>query len=217
MRPRLPPKFSQDGPQEGRLTEEALKSRSERPKTPPRRPTTPPKKVAAKPATPQKRTSEEAEIPEGPAGPRGSVGKAVRPIPKTPSPQRAVQEMARNDAADRGSAPVRALWPAEERALKDAATRGSAPAKAEAAKAPAATVDLVTPVTDNAGQGDANLVAAQGSGRLSALTVHQPTPVSSQAPTPTSPAGDAVSLANLLLWVFVFGLLPLSLSGLLSS
>ena len=75
VRPRLPPKFSQDGPQEGRLTEEALKSRSERPKTPPRRPTTPPKKAAAKPATPQKRTSEEAEIPEGPAGPRGSVGR----------------------------------------------------------------------------------------------------------------------------------------------
>ena len=142
VRPTLPPKFSQDGPQEGRLTEEALKSRSERPKTPPRRPTTPPKKTAAKPSTPQKRTSEEAENPEGPAGPRGSVGKAVKPIPKTPSPKRAVEEMARNDAAARGSAPSRALWPAEERALKDAAAKAK-----PAAKAPAATVDLVTPVT----------------------------------------------------------------------
>ena len=187
VRPTLPPKFSQDGPQEGRLTEEALKSRSERPKTPPRRPTTPPKKTAAKPSTPQKRTSEEAENPEGPAGPRGSVGKAVKPIPKTPSPKRAVEEMARNDAAARGSAPSRALWRAEERALKDAAAKAK-----PAAKAPAATVDLVTPVTDNAGHGEAHLVAAQGSGRLSALTVHQQTPMSSQAPTPTSPAGDSM-------------------------
>ena len=95
--------------------------------------------------------------------------------------------MARNDAAARGSAPSRALWPAEERALKDAAAKAQ-----PAAKAPAATVDLVTPVTDNAGPGEAHLVAAQGSGRLSALTVHQPTPVSSQAPTPTSPAGDSM-------------------------
>ena len=109
--------------------------------------------------------------------------------------------MARNDAAARGSAPVRALWPAEERALKDAAARGSAPAKAEAAKAapvtvdivtPNATVDIVTPAGDSARQGDAHLVAAQGSGRLSALTVHQQTPASSQAPTPTSPAGDSI-------------------------
>ena len=187
VRPMLPPKFSQDGPQEARLTEEALKSRSERPKTPPRRPTTPPKKAAPKPAAPQKRTSEEAENPEGPAGPRGSVGKAVRPIPKTPSSKRAVEEMARNDAAARGSAPSRALWPAEERALKDAAAKAK-----PAAKAPAATVDLLTPVTDNAGHGEAHLVAAQGSGRLSALTVHQQTPASSQAPTPTSPAGDSL-------------------------
>ena len=187
VRPTLPPKFSQDGPQEGRLTEEALKSRSERPKTLPKRPTTPPKKAAAKPATPKKRTSEEAENPEGPAQPRGSVGKAVRPIPRTPSPKRAVEEMARNDAAARGSAPSRALWPAEEKALKDAAAKAK-----PAAKAPAATVDLVTPVTDNAGHGEAHLVAAQGSGRLSALTVHQQTPMSSQAPTPTSPAGDSM-------------------------
>ena len=50
----------------------------------------------------------------------------------------------------------------------------------------------MTPVSDSAGHGDAHLVAAHGSGRLSALTVHQATPASSQAPTPTSPAGDSL-------------------------
>ena len=137
------------------------------------------------------KATEQAEI-------KGSVGRVQ---PRTPSPKRAVEEMARNDAAARGSAPVRALWPAEERALKDAAARGSAPAKAEAAKAapvtvdiatPNATVDIVTPAGDSARQGDAHLVAAQGSGRLSALTAHHQTPASSQAPTPTSPAGDSI-------------------------
>jgi len=37
----------------------------------------------------------------------------------------------------------------------------------------------VMPVSDSVGYGDAHLVAAQGSGRLSALTVHQATPASS--------------------------------------
>ena len=54
----------------------------------------------------------------------------------------------------------------------------------EAAKAAPATVDLVTPstavdvgtpVSDSGGHGDVHLAVAQGYGRLSALTVHQPT------------------------------------------
>ena len=58
----------------------------------------------------------------------------------------------------------------------------------EAAKAAPATVDLVTPstavdvgtpVSDSAGHGDVHLTVAQGYGRLSALTVHQPTPANS--------------------------------------
>ena len=57
---------------------------------------------------------------------------------------------------------------------------------------PLPPVGLVTPVSDSVGHGDAHLVAAQGSGRLSALTVHQATPASSQAPTPTSPTGDSL-------------------------
>ena len=163
--PRLPAKFSQDPPP----GEVASSSRPDvmRPKTPPKRPPikTPPVKSVPKKA----KATEPTEI-------KGSVGRVQ---PRTPSPKRAVEEMARNDAA----------------------ARGSAPAKAEAAKAPPATVDIVTPstavdivtpVVDSAGHGDAHLVAAQGSGRLSALTVHQPTPVSSQAPTPTSPAGDSL-------------------------
>ena len=40
--------------------------------------------------------------------------------------------------------------------------------------------------------GDVHLTVPQGSGRLSALTVHQPTPANSQAATPTSPAGDSL-------------------------
>ena len=163
--PRLPAKFSQDPPP----GEVASSSRPDvvRPKTPPKRPPikTPPVKSVPKKA----KATEPTEI-------KGSVGRVQ---PRTPSPKRAVEEMARNDAA----------------------ARGSAPAKAEAAKAPPATVDIVTPstavdivtpVSDSAGHGDAHLVAAQGSGRLSALTVHQPTPASSQAPTPTSPAGESL-------------------------
>ena len=57
---------------------------------------------------------------------------------------------------------------------------------------PNTAVDIVTPVLDSAGHGDAHLVVAPGHGRLSALTVHQPTPASSQAPTPTSPAGESI-------------------------
>ena len=164
--PRLPAKFSQDPPP-GEVASSSTRPDVMRPKTPPKRPPikTPPVKSVPKKA----KAAEPTEI-------KGSVGRVQ---PRTPSPKRAVEEMARNDAA----------------------ARGSASAKAEAAKAPPATVDIVTPstavdivtpVSDSAGHGDAHLVAAQGSGRLSALTVHQPTPVSSQAPTPTSPAGDSL-------------------------
>ena len=61
--------------------------------------------------------------------------------------------------------------------------------------APAETTEVVTPVSEE-GHGDApGLVAVPGQGRLSAVTVHGPpaTPgVTSQTPTPTSPAGDSV-------------------------
>ena len=81
-------------------------------------------------------------------------------------------------------------------ARNDAAARGSAPVRAEVAKAaPAETTEVVTPVSEE-GHGDApGLVAVPGQGRLSAVTVHGPpaTPgVTSQTPTPTSPAGDSV-------------------------
>ena len=99
--------------------------------------------------------------------------KTGRVQPRTPSSKRAVEEMARNDAAARGSVPVRA----------------------EVAKAaPAETTEVVTPVSEE-GHGDApGLVAVPGQGRLSAVTVHGPpvtSGVTSQAPTPTSPAGDS--------------------------
>ena len=86
-----------------------------RPKTPPKRPPvkTPPVKSVPKKA----KASEPTEI-------KGSVGRVQ---PRTPSPKRAVEEMARNDAAARGSAPVRA----------------------EVAKAvPAETTEVVTPVSE---------------------------------------------------------------------
>ena len=98
---------------------------------------------------------------------KGSVGKMTR----TPSPKRAAEKMAEG--------------------AKAPATVAKAPATIDVAT-PHTAVDLVTPVSDNVGHGDAHLVAAQGSGRLSALTVHQATPASSQAPTPTSPAGDSL-------------------------
>ena len=67
--------------------------------------------------------------------------------------------------------------------------------RAEVAKAvPAETTEVVTPVSEE-GHGDApDLVAVPGQGRLSAVTVHGPpatSGVTSQAPTPTSPAGDS--------------------------
>ena len=138
-----------------------------RPKRPPKRPPTktPPVKSVPKKA----KATEQIEI-------KGSVGRLQ---PRTPSPKRAVEEMARNDAVARGSAPVRAEMAKVPPATVDIVTPNTA-------------VDIVTPVSDSARHGDAHLVVAQGSGRLSALTVHQPTPVSSQAPTPTSPAGDSL-------------------------
>ena len=174
--PRLPAKFSQEPPP----GEIASSSRPDvmRPKTPPKTaPKTPPKRPPAK-TPPVKGVPKKAKATE-PAEIKGSVGRVQ---PRTPSPKRA-------------------LWPAEERARNDAAARGSAPAKAEAAKAPPVTVDIVTPnaavdivtpVSDNARQADAHLAVAPGFGRLSALTTYQATPASSQAPTPTSPAGDSL-------------------------
>ena len=156
--PRLPAKFSQDPPP-GEVASFSTRPDVVRPKTPPKRPPikTPPVKSVRKKA----KATEPTEI-------KGSVGRVQ---PRTPSPKRAVEEMARDDAA----------------------ARGSAPAKAEAAKAaPAETMDLVTPVSEH---GEPPLVSVPGHGRLSAVTVHGPpaTPgVSSAAPTPTSPAGDSV-------------------------
>ena len=92
------------------------------------------------------------------------VKGSVGRVPRTPSPKRAVEKMAEGAKAP---------------ATVDVVTPNTA-------------VDLVTPVSDSVGHGVAHLVAAQGSGRLSALTVHQPTPASSEAPTPTSPAGDSL-------------------------
>ena len=156
--PRLPAKFSRDPPP-GEVASSSTRPDVVRPKTPPKRPPikTPPVKSVPKKA----KATEPTEI-------KGSVGRVQ---PRTPSPKRAVEEMARDDAA----------------------ARGSAPAKAEAAKAaPAETMDLVTPVSEH---GEPSLVSVPGHGRLSAVTVHGPpaTPgVSSAAPTPTSPAGDSV-------------------------
>ena len=109
--PKLPAKFSQDPPP-GEVASSSTKPDVVRPKTPPKRPPikTPPVKSVPKKA----KATEPTEI-------KGSG----RVQPRTPSPKRAVEEMARNDAA----------------------ARGSAPAKAEAAKAPPATVDIVTPNT----------------------------------------------------------------------
>ena len=72
-------------------------------------------------------------------------------------------------------------------ARDDAAARGLAPVRAEMTKAPPATVDSDSehsrghrdPGFRQCGTWCAHLVVAQGSGRLSALTVHQPTPASS--------------------------------------
>ena len=156
--PRLPAKFSQDPPP-GEVASSSTRPDVVRPKTSPKRPPakTPPVKSVPKKA----KATEPTEI-------KGSVGRVQ---PRTPSPKRAVEEMARNDAA----------------------ARGSAPAKAEAAKAaPAETMDLVTPVSEH---GEPPLVSVPGRGRLSAVTVHGPpatSGVSSAAPTPTSPAGDSV-------------------------
>ena len=93
--------------------------------------------------------------------------------PRTPSPKRAVEEMARNDAA----------------------ARGSAPARAEVAKAaPVASAEVVTPISEEGHVEAPGMVAVPGQGRLSAVTVHgalATSGVTSQAPTPTSPAGDS--------------------------
>ena len=159
--PKLPAKFSQDPPQ-GEIASSSTRPDVVRPKTPPKRP--PVKTPPAVKSVPKKaKATEPTEI-------KGSVGRVQ---PRTPSPKRAVEEMARNDAAARGSAPVRA----------------------DVAKAaPAETTEVVTPVSEE-GYGDApGLIAVPGQGRLSAVTVHGPpaTPgVTSQAPTPTSPAGDS--------------------------
>ena len=169
--PRLPAKFSQDPPP-GEVASSSNRPDVRRPKTPPK---TPPKRPPTK-TQPVKDVPKKAKATEPSAEIKGSV---VRVQPRTPSPKRAVEEMARNDAAARGSAPVRAEMTKAPSATVDIVTPNTA-------------VDIVTPVSDSAGHGDAHLVVAQGSGRLSALTVHQPTPASSQAPTPTSPAGDSL-------------------------
>ena len=154
--PKLPAKFSQDPPQ-GEIASSSTRPDVARPKTPPKRPPikTPPVKSMPKKA----KASEPTEI-------KGSVRRMQ---PRTPSPKRAVEEMARNDVAARGSAPVRA----------------------EGAKAaPAEFAEVVTPVSEE-GHGDAPGLVQ---GRLSAVTDHGPpvtSGVSSQAPTPTSPAGDS--------------------------
>ena len=134
-----------------------------RPKTPPKRPPVKTPPVRSESAPPKKaKASEPTEI-------KGSVGRVQ---PRTPSPKRAVEEMARNDAA----------------------ARGSAPARAEVAKAaPVASAEVVTPISEE-GREAPGLVAVPGQGRLSAVTVHGPpatSGVTSQAPTPTSPAGDS--------------------------
>ena len=71
---------------------------------------------------------------------KGSVGKMTW----TPSPKRAAEKMAEG--------------------VKAPATVAKAPATVDVAT-PHTAVDLVTPASDNVGQGDAHLVAAQGSGR----------------------------------------------------
>ena len=140
--PKLPAKFSQDPPQ-GEIASSSSRPDVVRPKAPPKRPPakTPPVKSVPKKA----KATEPAEI-------KGSVGRVQ---PRTPSPKRAMEQMARNDAAARGSAPVRA----------------------ETAKAPPATVDIVTPIVDivtpvSEHAETPQLIAAPGHGRLSALTVH---------------------------------------------
>ena len=111
--PKLPAKFSQDPPQ-GEIASSSSRPDFVRPKTPPKRPPakTPPVKSVPKKA----KATDQTEI-------KGFVGRVQ---PRTPSPKRAVEQMARNDAAARGLAPVRA----------------------EIAKAPPATVDIVTPTVD---------------------------------------------------------------------
>jgi len=83
--PKLPAKFSQDPPQPETIASASQDASQEAAcqESPP------PKKAKA---------SEPTEI-------KGSVGRVQ---PRTPSPKRAVEEMARNDAAARGSAPARA-------------------------------------------------------------------------------------------------------------
>ena len=125
----------------------------------------PPGEVASSSNRPDVRRPKTPPVKTPPV--KGSVGRMTR----TPSPKRAAEKMAEG--------------------AKAPATVAKAPATVDVAT-PNTAVDLVTPVSDSVGHGDAHLVAAQGSGRLSALTVHQPTPASSQAPTPTSPAGDSL-------------------------
>ena len=113
--PKLPAKFSQDPPPTETI---ASSSRPDvRPKTPSKRPPAKTPPVRSEPASPKK-------------------------VKSAPSPKRAVEQMARTDAAVRGSAPVRA----------------------EVAKAPAETTEVVTPVSEH---DEAPLVAVPGHRRLS--------------------------------------------------
>ena len=110
---------------------------------------------------------------------KGSVGKVIQPKPRTPSPKRAVEGMARNDAA------AGRLVPEVPKAASEPKTALEPKASPEG-KASSGVIasENVTSADDGP-----KLLAAAG-GRLSGVTAHG-LPVASQAPTPMSPARDA--------------------------